>query len=79
MDEEAEEATLRTEMQGLERRSRSRDALRPAAFSPCGSVTPASDLVLRDIPERNVADDLSGKPLDGVRVTAAKHEELTEM
>ena len=24
-------------------------------------------------------DDLSGKPLDGVRVTAAKHEELTEM
>ena len=37
------------------------------------------DLVLRDIPEKDIADDLSGKPLDGVRVTAAKHEELTEM
>ena len=37
------------------------------------------DLVLQDIPERNVVDDLRGKPLDGVRVTAAKHEELTEM
>ena len=59
--------------------ARGRVVLRPAAFSPCGSVTLASDLVLRDIPERNIADNLSGKPLDGVRVAAAKHEELTEM
>ena len=37
------------------------------------------DLVLQDIPEGNVSDDLRGNPLDAVRVTSAKHEELTEM
>ena len=87
VEEETEESMLHTEMQGLERRSRGRDShLQPAAFSPYGSVSgvpcvPLSrlsllpgDLVLQDIPERNVVDDLSGKPLGGVRVTAAKHE-----
>ena len=72
-DEEAEESMLHTEIQGLERRSRGRDAChRPSAISPVGSVRLPGDLVLRDIPEKNIADDLSGKPLDGVRVTAAK-------
>ena len=84
IDEDAEEAMLHTEMQGLEKRSRSGDAhVRPAAICPYVSVRRVSllpgDLVLQDIPERNISDDLSGKPLDGVRATAAKHEELTEM
>ena len=84
MNGDAEEAVLHGEMQGLERRSRSGDAhLRPAAFCPYVSVSRVSllpgDLVLQDIPEKNVSDDLSGKPLDGVRVTSANHEELTEM
>ena len=80
---------MHAEMQGVERKSRGGAAnrLRSPAFRPVGSpalrpvglVTVPGDLVLRDIPERNLVDDLSGKPLDGVRVTAAKHEELTEM
>ena len=37
------------------------------------------DLVFQNIPERNVVDDLTGKPLEAVRVTSAKHEALTEM
>ena len=36
-------------------------------------------LVLQDIPERNASDYLTGKPLDTVRVTFAKHVELTGM
>ena len=80
LEEEAEESMLHAEMQGLERKSRGRDAHhRSAVFCPMGSVTLPGDLVLRDILEKNIVDDLSGKPLDGVRVTAAKHEELTEM
>ena len=82
MDEDAEEAMLHTEMQGLEKRSRGGDAhLRPAAISPYVSVSRVSPLpaILQDIRERNITDDLSGKPLDAVRVTSAKHEELTEM
>ena len=57
--------------------------VRPAAFCPYVSVSRVSllpgDLVLQDIRERNVVDDLTGKPLDAVRVTFAKNEELTEM
>ena len=49
------------------------------ALSPCGAVSLPNDLVFQDIPERNVVDDLSGKPLEGVQVTAAKHEDITEM
>ena len=36
-------------------------------------------LVFQDIPERNITDNLTGKPLEVVRVTSAKHEELTEI
>ena len=43
-----------------------------------GSALPG-DLIFHDIPERNITDDLSGKPLEVVQVTSAKHEELTEM
>ena len=62
----------------------SRDAhLRPSAFCPKVSVSrvslPPGDLVFQDILERNVVGDLTGKPLDPVRVTSAKHEELAEM
>ena len=81
---DAEDAELHAEMQGLERGSRERGAhLRPAAFCPYVSVSRVSllpgDLVLQDILEKNVVDDLTGKSLDVVRVTSAKHEELTEM
>ena len=78
----AEEAALQTEMQGLEWKSRKVPHFRLAAFCPSVSVSGVGthpDLALRDIPEKNVQDDLSGKPLDGLLVTAAKHEELIEM
>ena len=84
MDGDAEDTMLHAEMHMLEKGSRSRDAhLRPAAFCPYVSVSRVSllpgDLVLQDISEKNALDDLTGKPLDTVRVTSAKHEELTEM
>ena len=44
-----------------------------------GVASIPGDLVFQDIPERNIADDLTGKPLGAVRATSAKHEELTEM
>ena len=69
-------------MQGLERGCRDAHS-RAAAFCPYVSVSRVSllpgDLVLQDILEKNVVDDLTGKPLDSVRVTFAKHEELTDM
>ena len=65
---DAEDAELRAEMQGLERASRESGArLRPGAFCPYVSVSRVSllpgDLVLQDILERNVVDDLTGKPI----------------
>ena len=42
-------------------------------------TTLPGDLVFRDILEKNTMDDLTGKPLEVVLVTAAKHEKLTEM
>ena len=44
-----------------------------------GVASIPGDLVFQDIPERNIADDRTGKPSEAVRVTSAKHEELTEM
>ena len=74
-EEDLEEDSLHKEVQGLEKKSRGR----PVALSPCGSVSLPNDLVFQDIPERNVVGDLSGKLLEGVQVTAAKHEEITEI
>lgn len=57
--------------------------LRPAAFCPHVPVSRIAlllgDLVLQDILEKNVIDDLTGKHLEAVQVTSAKHEELTEL
>ena len=81
-EENREEDHLHSEMQGLELLARG-GCLRTTAFSPLCPLSGASalhgDRVFHDIPGRNVPDDLSGKPLEAVQVTSAKHEELTEM
>ena len=81
-EENQEESRLHLEMQGMERMSRG-SCQGHATSSPLCSLSGGSalpgDLIFHDIPERNITDDLSGKPLEVVQVTSAKHEELTEM
>ena len=73
LDQDSEETELKSEMQGMEQRSRG------AGVSVNGVASIPGDLIFQDILERNVTDDLTGKLLEAVRVTSAKHEELTEM
>ena len=79
-DQDSEEAELKSEMQGMELGSRgARVQSTEYRVSVNGVASIPGDLVFQDIPERNIADDLAGKPLEAVRATSAKHEELTEM
>ena len=79
-DLDSEEAELKSEMRGMELGSRGARAHGiEYGASVNGMASIPSDLAFQDIPERNIADDLTGKPLEAVRVTSAKHEELTEM
>ena len=73
-DDEEDDGRLLTEMQNMESRSRGRGGQTIAEVAAL-----PGDLVFQDIPERNTVDDLSGKPLEVIQVTAAKHEEITEM
>ena len=73
-EEDEEDDGLQGQVQGMELRARGRSVPVESKVA----ILPG-DLVFRDISERNVVDDLSGKPLEAIQVTAAKHEELTEM